>query len=38
MNRIYLSLHNWLALKINNDCLKQNLSLMNFWRVFEDNI
>jgi len=29
MNKLLLSSHNWLALKINNDCLKQNLSLMN---------
>jgi SAM-dependent methyltransferase len=28
MNNLSLSLHNWLALKINNDCLKHNLSLI----------
>lgn len=29
MNKLKCQSHNWLALKINNDCLKQNLSLMN---------
>jgi len=28
MNKIVFSSHNWLALKINNDCLKQHLPLM----------